>query len=264
MVNDPRSIRSHIFHLLHESNFFGSFFCNIFCNDIRRPPSKTFPLVDAETLRQSYYLEQYKSEKFSVSGLRDKIVNGYKNIGKTSFGNEDTIQYDNLSEEDNYSLQQADSLFSPIMKNVEEQVSSLAIQTSNIQHEIINDNILSAHYGKVTDELKKMGERIENTKTFFAGLAGGVASVPFVAFQDIIMKFQFSDAMIHKFYFDTSINSAECAIFALMLRFCVRQGQENNEIFNDTMIIAFTLIRTMSKMSGHGFLDIGLVSANTS
>lgn len=107
---------------------------------------------------------------------------------------------------------------------------------------------------KQMEQSNDLGQGVDKAKTFFTGLiSGGIAVAPIVAFQDIILKFSLSQDVIDKFYLDTSMSSFECALFSLIMRFCVREGQQNNDVLKNGIVASAALLRTSSQISGDSF-----------
>lgn len=93
-------------------------------------------------------------------------------------------------------------------------------------------------------------QRIESTKTGVVGLlAGGIALTPFAAFHDILFPGSFIPNGIAQWEFDTDMGSIETALFAIVYRYCVREGEETNEMLGMGVVGAFVLVRTLSRIT---------------
>ncbi len=100
----------------------------------------------------------------------------------------------------------------------------------------------------------KMRERIENAKTFFAGfVAGGLAVSPIVALQEMVFKLSLSEDAIHAFQFDTVFCSFQCALFAVLLRYCAQDDQKDNNVMMNSFVASSAVLRTMIMTSNAGF-----------
>ena len=92
-------------------------------------------------------------------------------------------------------------------------------------------------------------QRIESVKTGVTGLlAGGVAVTPMTFLHDYL----FPDASITngfaQFEFDTDTGSIDAALFAIVYRYCVREGEEKNEMLPMGVIGAFVVVRSLSRV----------------
>ena len=106
----------------------------------------------------------------------------------------------------------------------------------------------------INDSLNDIRERIENTKTFVTGfMSGGVAVAPVVALQDIVMKFSLSSDAINEFYLDTAFCSFQCALFAMLLRFCIQNDEKDNDFLTNGIVASSALLRTMIMTSNDHF-----------
>ena len=93
-------------------------------------------------------------------------------------------------------------------------------------------------------------QRIESTKTGVVGLfAGGIALTPFAALHDILFPGSFIPNGIAQWEFDTDMGSIETALFAIVYRYCVREGEETNEMLGMGVVGAFVLVRTLSRIT---------------
>jgi len=99
-----------------------------------------------------------------------------------------------------------------------------------------------------------LNQRFESIKSGIVGLlAGGIAVTPFTALHDLVlfpyMKILPINSMA-QFEFDTDTASLQGALFAIVYRYCVRQGEkEENEMLAMGVLGAFVLVRTLSRLS---------------
>ena len=92
-------------------------------------------------------------------------------------------------------------------------------------------------------------QRIESVKTGLVGLlVGGIALSPFTAFHDILLGDSTIANGIAQWEFDTDTGSIGAALFAIVYRYCVRDGEESNEMLQMGVIGAFVLIRTFARI----------------
>jgi len=68
-------------------------------------------------------------------------------------------------------------------------------------------------------------QRIESLKTLIVGaLAGGIALTPFSALHDILLGGDLVRNGLAQWEFDTDMGSIEAGLFAIVYRYCVRNG----------------------------------------
>jgi hypothetical protein len=92
-------------------------------------------------------------------------------------------------------------------------------------------------------------QRIESIKTGLVGLfAGGIALTPFSALHDIVLADESIANGVAQWEFDTDTGSIAAALFAIVYRYCVRDGEEENEMLQMGVIGAFVVVRTLSKI----------------
>ena len=102
-------------------------------------------------------------------------------------------------------------------------------------------------------------QKIESTKAAVAGfVTGATVQIPFSAFSTL------AGDSINKgaqFGVDTAIGGVEAALFGIVYRYCVREGEETNEQLGNGAAGAFAITRALSAVSGDlDQLDLGLVS----
>eukprot|EP00559_Dactyliosolen_fragilissimus_P004152 CAMPEP_0184864332 /NCGR_PEP_ID=MMETSP0580-20130426/14543_1 /TAXON_ID=1118495 /ORGANISM="Dactyliosolen fragilissimus" /LENGTH=241 /DNA_ID=CAMNT_0027363061 /DNA_START=55 /DNA_END=780 /DNA_ORIENTATION=+ len=92
-------------------------------------------------------------------------------------------------------------------------------------------------------------QRIESTKTGIVGLlSGGIALTPFSALHNIVFPGSTIENGTAQWEFDTDMGSIETALFAIVYRYCVREGEEANEMLGMGVVGAFVLVRSLSKI----------------
>jgi hypothetical protein len=94
-------------------------------------------------------------------------------------------------------------------------------------------------------------QRIESTKTALVGLlSGGIALTPFAAIRDIVFMGGGHSPILNgiaQWEFDTDMGSVMAALFAIVYRYCIREG-DNNPQLNQGVLGAFVLTRTLSQI----------------
>jgi hypothetical protein len=254
---------------------------------IRSKPSKTFPEVPLSTnvssniksLREQY-LKEYKAKQQYAT---------FDVLGSTTSQFADSIA--RKMEEGETILKRAKTVMSPSSssKNVQQEEKPILTQKyeeyimnasttntqtneenymnkfmTNMQRSFIDGKQIPFMNAKKQTPIQKLlqkkhqsnglGQDVDKAKTFLTGLiSGGIAVAPVVAFQDIILKFSLSQDVIDKFYLDTSLSSFECALFSLIMRFCVREGQQDNDVLKNGIVASAALLRTSSQISGDTF-----------
>ena len=78
-------------------------------------------------------------------------------------------------------------------------------------------------------------------------VAGGFALAPVSALHDILLGGDNVRNGVAQWEFDTDMGSLEAALFAIVYRYCVRQG-DDNPMLNQGVLGAFVLTRTLSKI----------------
>ena len=92
-------------------------------------------------------------------------------------------------------------------------------------------------------------QRIESVKAGIVGLvAGGVALTPIAAFHDILFPGDSIANGVAQWEFDTDTGSITTALFAIVYRYCIRDGEERNEMLQMGVIGAFVLVRTLARI----------------
>lgn len=92
-------------------------------------------------------------------------------------------------------------------------------------------------------------QKIESTKSALIGLfVGGTVTAPFVFLHDVLLKGATITNGFAQFEFDTDMGSIMAALFAIVYRYCVRKGEEKNEMLPMGVIGAFVLVRTLSRV----------------
>ena len=100
-----------------------------------------------------------------------------------------------------------------------------------------------------TEDKFTFAQRIESTKTGIVGLlSGGIALTPFAALHDIAFPGSTIENGFAQWEFDTDMGSIETALFAIVYRYCVREGEESNEMLGMGVIGAFVLVRSLSRV----------------
>lgn len=92
-------------------------------------------------------------------------------------------------------------------------------------------------------------QRIESIKAGVVGLiAGGLALAPIAAFHDILFPGDSIANGVAQWEFDTDTGSITTALFAIVYRYCVRDGEEKNEMLQMGVVGAFVLVRTLARI----------------
>jgi len=100
-------------------------------------------------------------------------------------------------------------------------------------------------------------QRIESTKAGVTGLvAGGATLIPFNILQAV---FTDSSDKTLQFIFDTGSGAVEAALFAIVYRYCVREGEENNEMLGQGVWGAFAITRALSAGKGFEMFDSEMI-----
>ncbi len=108
---------------------------------------------------------------------------------------------------------------------------------------------------KVDDKFS-MAQRIESIKTGVVGLlAGGLAITPFAALHDIVYPDDTIENSLAQWEFDTDTGALSGALFAIVYRYCVREGEEKNEMLGMGVIGAFTIVRTLGRVRVGRYCD---------
>jgi len=102
-------------------------------------------------------------------------------------------------------------------------------------------------------------QKIESTKAAIAGfVTGATVQIPFSAVSTLAGDSVNKGA---QFGVDTVIGGVEAALFGIVYRYCVREGEETNEQLGNGAAGAFAITRALSAVSGDlDQLDLGLVS----
>lgn len=107
---------------------------------------------------------------------------------------------------------------------------------------------LQASYRDKSEKFS-FAQRIESIKTGVVGLlAGGIPLTPIAAIHDIIFPGDSIPGGAAQWEFDTDMGSIETALFAIVYRYCVREGEEANEMLGMGVIGAFVVVRTLSRV----------------
>jgi len=99
------------------------------------------------------------------------------------------------------------------------------------------------------------GQKIESTIAGLVGLfAGGIALTPFTALHDIAFPGDIENGFA-QFEFDTDTGSIGAALFAIVYRYCVREGEEKNEMLPMGVVGAFVVVRTLGRIRVSNYCD---------
>lgn len=99
------------------------------------------------------------------------------------------------------------------------------------------------------------GQKIESTIAGLVGLfAGGIALTPFTALHDIAFPGEIENGFA-QFEFDTDTGSIAAALFAIVYRYCVREGEEKNEMLPMGVVGAFVVVRTLGRIRVSNYCD---------
>ena len=101
-------------------------------------------------------------------------------------------------------------------------------------------------------------QRIESTKSGMVGLfAGGIALAPISAVHNLLFAYdgplRTVTHNLAQFEFDADAGSVEAALFAIVYRYCLRIGDDDNPQLNQGVIAAFAVTRTLSKIQVPGY-----------
>ena len=92
-------------------------------------------------------------------------------------------------------------------------------------------------------------QKLESIKTGIVGLlAGGVAVTPVAFLHDYFFPGTTIPNGIAQWEFDTDTGSLAAALFAIVYRYSVRDGEEKNEMLPLGVIGAFVIVRTLSRV----------------
>jgi hypothetical protein len=126
------------------------------------------------------------------------------------------------------------------------------VQTTTKRTKLSHDPLSKVVLSSSTDDNNEkfsFAQRIESTKTGLVGLfAGGIALTPVAAFHDIAFPGDSIPGGAAQWEFDTDMGSIESALFAIVYRYCVREGEETNEMLGMGVVGAFVLVRTLSRI----------------
>jgi hypothetical protein len=92
-------------------------------------------------------------------------------------------------------------------------------------------------------------QRIESVKTGLVGLlSGGVTVTPITFLHDYFFPGNTIPNGLAQWEFDTDTGSIAAALFAIVYRYCVREGEESNPMLPMGVVGAFVLVRTLSRV----------------
>ena len=99
-------------------------------------------------------------------------------------------------------------------------------------------------------------QKFESIKTGVVGLlVGGIAVTPVTAIHDIVFPGDTISNGLAQWEFDTDTGSITAALFAIVYRYCVREGEEKNEMLPMGVIGAFAIVRTVSRVRVSYYCD---------
>lgn len=99
-------------------------------------------------------------------------------------------------------------------------------------------------------------QRIESVKAGIIGLfAGGFALAPLSALHDIGFSGDSISNGMAQWEFDTDTGSIGGALFAIVYRYCVREGEEKNEMLPMGVVGAFVITRTLARVRVSPYCD---------
>lgn len=99
-------------------------------------------------------------------------------------------------------------------------------------------------------------ELFESSKALIVGLlSGGVAVTPVAFLHDYYFPGKTIPNGIAQWEFDTDTGSLAAALFAVIYRFSIREGEESNELLPLFVISSFVLVRTLSRVRVSYYCD---------
>jgi hypothetical protein len=102
----------------------------------------------------------------------------------------------------------------------------------------------------------KLAQQFESVKTAIVGLfAGGIAVTPITALHDILFPGETITNGLAQWEFDTDTGSISAALFAIVYRYCVREGEEKDTMLPMGVIGAFVIVRTVSRVRVSYYCD---------
>jgi len=92
-------------------------------------------------------------------------------------------------------------------------------------------------------------QKSESIKTGIVGLlTGGVAVTPISFVHDYFFPGSTISNGLGQWEFDTDTGSLAAALFAIVYRYCVREGEEKNKMLPMGVVGAFVVVRTLSRV----------------
>jgi hypothetical protein len=79
-------------------------------------------------------------------------------------------------------------------------------------------------------------------------LSGGVTVTPITLLHDYFFPGNTIPNGLAQWEFDTDTGSIAAALFAIVYRYCVREGEESNPMLPMVVVGAFVLVRTLSRV----------------
>lgn len=103
--------------------------------------------------------------------------------------------------------------------------------------------------GSAVDDKFSFSQRIESVKTAIVGLlSGGVTVTPITFLHDYFFPGGTIPNGLAQWEFDTDTGSIAAALFAIVYRYCVREGEETNPMLPMGVVGAFVIVRTLSRV----------------
>lgn len=99
-------------------------------------------------------------------------------------------------------------------------------------------------------------ERFQSSLAGIVGLfAGGVAVTPITALHDILLPGETITNGVAQWEYDTDTGSIAAALFAIVYRYSVREGEEKNTLLPIGVIAAFVIVRAVSRVRVSYYCD---------
>jgi hypothetical protein len=111
-----------------------------------------------------------------------------------------------------------------------------------------SNSVVSPEEESINDKFS-FAQRIESIKTAVVGLlSGGLAVTPITFLHDYIFPGSTIPNGLAQWEFDTDTGSIAAALFAIVYRYCVREGEESNQMLPMGVVGAFVIVRTLSRV----------------
>jgi len=210
-----------------------------YLNSLKGSKSKTFVLKKGSNeLREVMGGRSRQRKNFE---LEDLFNFSFKKQDDVPTGNINTMERKILEDK-----KKQKSFFSSVFASSDEELPMPDIVTPAKR---ARAETIAAPENSASDDKFSFSQRIESVKSAIVGLlSGGLTVTPITFLHDYFFPGETIQNGLAQWEFDTDTGSIAAALFAIVYRYCVREGEESNPMLPMGVVGAFVIVRTLSRV----------------